>query len=322
MAVNCVSSRTPHTIPLLDTKQHQIVGEKNVFNFTKLPPELRVKIWKLCLPGPRIIHLAASSHPQHPRWGHFPFMSTACFPSRSLDRITILSVCRESRSIALPLFKFVSFLHPRYIVPFSHDQDVVMMDEKTLKAFMTPRLWKCKYDGGYREEFGVRALALDLRSWDASKSTTDDNFRWHMRVAVQYFRGLEEITFCLGSGYGNAGTGGARELELEEWLALELAACKIPKITSPFQGGWQTEEKVEAEIRWRFELRDDDRACDSYWDCHQLLSTGQKCRPGLKLQQVCPYCNKLHDVVCGATSISEPSSASWHLHHPPLPFYI
>ena len=73
-------------------------SQSNTFDkFIDLPCELRIRIWELSLPGPRIVEV------RHFRYNHYE--NTYCFTSVCAPPIQ-LRICQESRNAALRHYKF------------------------------------------------------------------------------------------------------------------------------------------------------------------------------------------------------------------------
>ncbi|PMD65516.1 uncharacterized protein K444DRAFT_608102 [Hyaloscypha bicolor E] len=120
------TTRTPPSESQLHQASALSPHQQTFTHFTRLPPELRNKIWHLSPPAPTS---STSPPPLHPRINsgvRLSFSKTACFPI--FKSTHMLSIRHESRAIALPLHTFVTYLHPRYLVPFSRDEDIVVMD--------------------------------------------------------------------------------------------------------------------------------------------------------------------------------------------------
>ncbi|KAE9380709.1 hypothetical protein N431DRAFT_134798 [Stipitochalara longipes BDJ] len=285
------STRSPLTVPPqpepqilhLDTFQPR---QPSFPLFPLLPPELRNKIWFFSLPGPRLIYLSTPSDASHPQWGCYPFSKSACFPRCA--PIPLLSICRESRAIALPLYTFVTYLHPRYLVPFSPEQDIIVMDLQTLKAFMRLRTWKKKDEVDEGHGISVRRLVLNCYG-DSSPYKL-------VSQTVRYFGNLEEVIFCWTGGEGKEG----QSLEMEKSLMAEryrarnvgwsviaggncwkesVVRIRIPRIVGLKYDG-ESEGDIEEKI-WGMERMSgrnrEEVACAVYWGCHELVRSGKRC---------------------------------------------
>jgi hypothetical protein len=90
--------------------------------FPQLPVELRLKIWKLSLPGPRVVLLKQDSFPPTKS-----FRSPAEIP-------VALAVCRESRQEALIFYEFAFGVHefPGEIC-FDFSIDSILLDCETIE---------------------------------------------------------------------------------------------------------------------------------------------------------------------------------------------
>lgn len=76
-------------------------GSKLCFTkFSELPPEIRLKIWKMSLPGSRILRMRClSGVGLKVSRGKSIFRRRLLFPSNSLDGLVMLHVCREARAV-------------------------------------------------------------------------------------------------------------------------------------------------------------------------------------------------------------------------------
>ncbi|KAH7327317.1 hypothetical protein BKA65DRAFT_65835 [Rhexocercosporidium sp. MPI-PUGE-AT-0058] len=86
--------------------------------FPHLPPELRLRIWRFCLPGPRHIRINSKCNCSRP----------SSYPTQTFTAIhpTLLSVNGESRTEALRHYTIICSLDDRSSLAFNHLRDVYL----------------------------------------------------------------------------------------------------------------------------------------------------------------------------------------------------
>jgi hypothetical protein len=165
------------------------------FPFQKLIVELRLKIWKLALPGPRLVEMRSDAHPR--------INSHRSTPS-------ILHVCSESRTEALKWYTAL----PLGLASDPSRAVYVNFQIDTLYFNVNPEGWKCTWPwAGYGHEVeplmnNVRFMAISSEAWETPG---------HGREAIpfiQRFGKLEELSVVVF----DVGTGEITdEHELELW---------------------------------------------------------------------------------------------------------
>lgn len=124
---------TQHSLTMSLTKllNQKPTTEPTFTLFPTLPPELRLKIWKYALPGPRVVRLSLMEHSNSShRRGHekYAIHATSTIPS-------IIQTNVEGREAALKVYELAfptQLLHPVY---FDFNQDTIHLDANTLIAF-------------------------------------------------------------------------------------------------------------------------------------------------------------------------------------------
>ncbi len=161
--------------------------------FSELPTELRLKIWKCSLPGPRVVDL------------HYDI-----FMRRSLSATpppVALHICPESREEALQtltlLFEDCVLNPPVYIDPEidtlylsdEREQDYGMVRGRTAPVF-----YDCYFDVMFRNIRGLhivslKHLAMSIATWDKIEYETEANGdRTTKMYALTEFQNLNTLT--------------------------------------------------------------------------------------------------------------------------------
>lgn len=135
--------------------------------FSKLPAELRITIWKLARPGPRVIrvkvHIVKYHISEHVRG--LKFTSFTPVPA-------VLHACKESRAIALKTYKLGMKTHcdgPRVYVDFTKDTIYMAKVENGLQF----RLADLLRDMAKKELTKIRHLAIEKTLWDEDQNNDE-----------------------------------------------------------------------------------------------------------------------------------------------------
>ncbi|EPE35444.1 hypothetical protein GLAREA_11143 [Glarea lozoyensis ATCC 20868] len=244
LRANSSSHRTPDEAP---TTFH---------GFQNLPPELRLRIWALSLPPPRLVPLTYSPISQSPYKCDWDGCTSTCpIPA-------ILHVNRESRTYATGRNGFALSLNLIYTQPkiwFNHSTDVLYFSEPSRRKYFIGRGLLESFGNFHnatslidRKELGrIKRLAIDVdlfktRWLNNGRRNEEDpllfQFWEHMRSK---FIGLEDITFVLPNQALNATAklphSGVflpvewlREKELEE--RAEYFSRRVEKVVSMLGG--------------------------------------------------------------------------------------
>jgi hypothetical protein len=92
--------------------------------FPKLPTEIQLKIWKLAMPGPRLIKIG-----HRPQFATRPSGSVDMFYQKSQKIPTpLLHTCRETRAMVLKTIKPRFRLSSRHPIYFDFEKDTLFLD--------------------------------------------------------------------------------------------------------------------------------------------------------------------------------------------------
>ena len=106
-------------------------------SFPKLAAELRLKIWKYSLPGPRVLKMVTyqdGTTRSHVNVPHLHLKVTLFRATNCLDGLQLLHVCRESRDVvaevldSLPSPPGLRLLQPQYPLYFDPAVDILHFD--------------------------------------------------------------------------------------------------------------------------------------------------------------------------------------------------
>jgi hypothetical protein len=106
----------------VETSRSQGMAPTGFTFFSKLPPELRLKIWELAIPEDFIIRIC--------------YEQTRGPPSLNQDTPAMISVSHEARSVALKVYTVISIPSAKQRFYFSADRDILGFDgEFSLYSF-------------------------------------------------------------------------------------------------------------------------------------------------------------------------------------------
>ncbi|KAK5989076.1 hypothetical protein PT974_10574 [Cladobotryum mycophilum] len=172
-------------------------------SFSKLPAELRLKIWNLSHPGPRLVSIQCGSNISSISDSAKPQASSRAAPNGCTSSTTIpntLHACAESRREALkhyrPAFGFAR--GPGHVL-FSHDNDIMYFGPRDGYMAAHSQFGTCMALCDPAELARVRRLAINdalfwidgtYRSMTAASMTTDV-----LKQIAQRMPGLRELIF-------------------------------------------------------------------------------------------------------------------------------
>ncbi|KAN0099374.1 hypothetical protein V8E51_013149 [Hyaloscypha variabilis] len=102
--------------------------------FSKLAPELRLKIWGYALPGPRVIRLSLKLNPAYnpdPDYVKYEQCDVVAKPAVP----ALLHACHEARIVALQVYKQAFASRLRDAIYFDFNQDILFGDDNVISAF-------------------------------------------------------------------------------------------------------------------------------------------------------------------------------------------
>jgi hypothetical protein len=228
---NAFPDDTPHSPTLEGTAGLATTNTEQVFTlFPKLPPELRLKIWKQALPGPRVVLFCIWDMLQ----GNRAEVARRCDSTNSL--ITITHVCQEARGVVLNTYdKLVNVIQPSLDIPRDQEEHpFVYVDYSKDTVYVEDWVGMEQLIGLYLSKAQhVAWQEVELRNYSTLSSWT---------VFKPACPVLKSLTFV--------GTWGVARHKLdEEWMLLDILASLDSPKTLP-QPTWEEtydeEELVEA----------------------------------------------------------------------------
>jgi hypothetical protein len=180
--------------------------------FSKLPAELRLKIWRHCIPGARLIPITCGASPSDDDDALRSRLATGCVSRARLP--AILHACSESRAVILR--------HHRLLFGFARGPGQVLADPAGDMLFFGQR-------SGFAAPFAQFVSFLSL--------CDPGELARVRRVAVS------DHLFCQGSGAYRSETAGARTVE----LLLRLGE-RMPGLSEVVWRPWKTMMRLEAQI--------------------------------------------------------------------------
>lgn len=142
--------------PTIMSNPSPAVDENTFTLFKKPPPELRLQIWEMILPGSRVLTVRTSWIRHWPRDPYKDYII-----SKDANNVVSLYVCRESRNITLRKYHFCFEGLLRQPIYFNTALDVLKLDDSpALVGELLSRLQDIPQDRLTQHTAPVRVAAL------------------------------------------------------------------------------------------------------------------------------------------------------------------
>jgi hypothetical protein len=174
--------------------------------FNKLPIEMRIRIWRLCFPRPRLINLQPRFH-FYSAVPNKHNIAAVVMKEKNVPQPVTLQINKESRNETLKFYStiYMDSSHGdavRQAICASTSRDRIYV---TVQAATFPTLQR-PFRDAYHEypEFFDKIKILELRNWQFFSDNGGQALDWNSRQLSfpKIFRNLEELRIVLSPLYG------------------------------------------------------------------------------------------------------------------------